>query len=65
MDLFINGVKYKSTPITVLQLLIFLKCNRNAIAIEYNKTLLRQEYWENIVLENNDRLEIVTIVGGG
>jgi thiamine biosynthesis protein ThiS len=65
MDLFINGIKYKSTPITVQQLLIFLKCNKNAIAIEYNKTLLRQKYWENIILQHNDSLEIVTIVGGG
>jgi thiamine biosynthesis protein ThiS len=65
MDLFINGIKYKSTPITVQQLLIFLKCNKNAIAIECNKTLLQQKNWENIVLQHNDSLEIVTIVGGG
>jgi thiamine biosynthesis protein ThiS len=65
MDLFINGLRYKSTPVTVQQLLIFLKCNKNAIAIEHNKTLLRQEYWENLVLQHNDSLEIVTIVGGG
>jgi sulfur carrier protein len=65
MNLFINGVRYKSTPVTVQQLLIFLKCNKNAIAIEHNKTLLRQEYWESILLQHNDSLEIVTIVGGG
>jgi|TARA_B110000967_G_scaffold191296_1_gene216825 thiamine biosynthesis protein ThiS len=65
MDLFINGVRYKSTPVTVQQLLIFLKCNKNAIAIEHNKTLLQQESWENLVLQHNDSLEIVTIVGGG
>jgi len=65
MDLFINGIKYKSTPITVQQLLIFLKCNKNAIAVEYNKTLLPLKYWETIILQHNDSLEIVTIVGGG
>jgi thiamine biosynthesis protein ThiS len=65
MDLFINGIKYKSTPINIQQLLIFLKCNKNAIAIEYNKTLLQQKNWENIILQHNDSLEIVTIVGGG
>ena len=65
MDLFINGVRYKSTPVTVQQLLIFLKCIKNAIAIEHNKTLLQQESWENLVLQHNDSLEIVTIVGGG
>ena len=64
--ILINCLKYCSTKIiTVEQILNFLNCNKNGIAVEYNDSVLKQEYWGTTLLKQNSKLEIVTIVGGG
>ncbi len=39
--------------------------NPKLIAVEYNGEILARPLWETTRLQANDRLEIVTIVGGG
>lgn len=39
--------------------------NPRLIAIEYNGEILHRQYWDTTVVQSGDRLEIVTIVGGG
>ncbi|MGC9505409.1 sulfur carrier protein ThiS [Baaleninema sp.] len=39
--------------------------NPRLIAVEYNGEILHRQYWESTQLQEGDRLEIVTIVGGG
>ncbi|MGK7942097.1 MAG: sulfur carrier protein ThiS [Crocosphaera sp.] len=39
--------------------------NPRLVAVEYNGEILHRQYWENTILKTGDRLEIVTIVGGG
>ncbi|NJL01447.1 MAG: thiamine biosynthesis protein ThiS [Spirulinaceae cyanobacterium SM2_1_0] len=39
--------------------------NPRLIAIEYNGEILHRQYWATTQLAAGDRLEIVTIVGGG
>jgi len=39
--------------------------NPQLIAIEYNGEILTRALWASTTLQPNDRLEIVTIVGGG
>jgi sulfur carrier protein len=49
-------------------LLTFLErsgINLKLIAIEYNGEILHRQFWEFTQLKGGDRLEIVTIVGGG
>jgi len=33
--------------------------------VEYNGEILHRQYWENTEIKEGDKLEIVTIVGGG
>jgi sulfur carrier protein len=35
------------------------------VAVEYNGEILHRQLWDTTYLRPNDRLEIVTIVGGG
>ncbi|MGK7929641.1 MAG: sulfur carrier protein ThiS [Spirulina sp.] len=35
------------------------------VAVEYNGEILHRQYWQNTAMKEGDRLEIVTIVGGG
>jgi sulfur carrier protein len=49
-------------------LLLFLErqgIHPKLIAIEYNGEILHRQFWELTHLQGGDRLEIVTIVGGG
>ncbi len=46
-------------------LLTQLDLNPRLIALEYNGEILHRQYWENTEIKEGDRLEIVTIVGGG
>ncbi len=39
--------------------------NPRMVAVEYNGEILHRQFWEQTVIQHGDRLEIVTIVGGG
>lgn len=42
-----------------------LGMNPRLVAVEYNGEILHRQFWETTQLQSGDRLEIVTIVGGG
>jgi sulfur carrier protein len=46
-------------------LLPSLGFNPHLIALEYNGDILHRQYWDTTIVKNGDRLEVVTIVGGG
>jgi len=35
------------------------------VAVEYNGEILHRQFWAETEVQDGDRLEIVTIVGGG
>lgn len=39
--------------------------NPKLVAVEYNGEILARGLWDQTVIQSGDRLEIVTIVGGG
>ena len=39
--------------------------NPRLVAVEYNGEILHRQFWATTELKPGDRLEIVTIVGGG
>ncbi len=39
--------------------------NPRLVAVEYNGEILHRQFWEVTELKPGDRLEVVTIVGGG
>jgi len=41
------------------------KLDSNSIVIEYNLEIVPQGKWDKIILKQNDRIEIVSFVGGG
>jgi sulfur carrier protein len=66
IDLQVNGDKYTCSPrMTLPQLLVQMGLNPRLLAVEYNGEILHRQFWEETVIRTDDRLEIVTIVGGG
>lgn len=62
----VNGetrtIAASSRLIEVLQQLGF---NPRLIAVEYNGEILHRQFWSETQVQQGDRLEVVTIVGGG
>ena len=66
INIQVNGEPHTCTDRTPLpELLTKLGLNPRLIAIEYNGEILHRQYWANTQMQPGDRLEIVTIVGGG
>lgn len=42
-----------------------LGLNPRLVAVEYNGEILHRQYWSSTRMQSGDRLEVVTIVGGG
>lgn len=62
----VNGESHSCSSLTQLpQLLEQLGFNPRLIAIEYNGEILHRQFWDSTQIQPGDRLEIVTIVGGG
>jgi sulfur carrier protein len=66
ITLQVNGESHRCpTPINLPELLTQLGLNPRLVAVEYNGEILHRQYWTETQLQEGDRLEIVTIVGGG
>ena len=51
--------------INLLELIIYFNYNSSLLVLEYNNLLCNKKNWSEIYINNNDKIEIVTIVGGG
>lgn len=65
MKLIINGKGKELECNSVSRLLNKLNLKQDAVAVELNKNLVHRENFDSTTLKNNDKLEIVTVVGGG
>ncbi|QZZ18696.1 thiamine biosynthesis protein ThiS [Leptothermofonsia sichuanensis E412] len=66
ITLQVNGELKTCSPETSLpRFLEQLGMNPRLIAVEYNGEILHRQFWDTTEMKEGDRLEIVTIVGGG
>lgn len=66
ITLQINGEPRQCSPDTLLpDLLTQLGMNPRLVAVEYNGEILHRQFWTETRIQSGDRLEVVTIVGGG
>ncbi len=66
MILIINGQPQQfSQPLRVDQLLAELDLSGKRLAIELNGNIIPRSEFSAVILQDNDRLEIVVAVGGG
>ena len=66
VHLQVNGEATLCPPQTNLPALLNqLKFNPRLIAVEYNGEILHRQFGDQTQMQEGDRLEIVTIVGGG
>jgi len=66
MEIFVNGESREVAPgTTVKRLLEALEMQPRFVAVERNLQIVPRNTHADCILEPGDRLEIVTLVGGG
>ncbi|MEK6876711.1 MAG: sulfur carrier protein ThiS, partial [Nanoarchaeota archaeon] len=60
-----NGKEKAAECESLSDLLNKLNLKLDAVAVELNKNIVHRENFDNTQLRDNDKLEIVTVVGGG
>ena len=63
---FLNGQRYyTNSDLTIRELTKYFNYNRALLVLEYNNLISNKKDWGNIFIQNNDKIEVITIVGGG
>lgn len=66
MRIKINGLWAEHDDgLTVAALLATLELDARRVAVERNTAIVRRKTFDQTMLQDNDELEIVTLVGGG
>lgn len=62
----VNGKKYYTLKVlNISDLIYYFGYDDSLLVLEYNNLICNKRKWKNIFIENLDKIEIVTIVGGG
>tara|TARA_B100001013_G_scaffold45163_1_gene23810 strand:- start:229 stop:447 length:219 start_codon:yes stop_codon:yes gene_type:complete len=62
----LNGDPYEiNNGTNLIQLLNRLKIQKNKVAIEINGVIVEKNKYSNLILNKNDKVEIVHFIGGG
>jgi thiamine biosynthesis protein ThiS len=62
----LNGQKYYTNqPINLFNLVNYFNYNNSLLVVEYNNLICNKKNLRKIYIKDKDKIEIVTIVGGG
>ena len=65
-NFFLNEQQYFTNKrITIFDLINYFNYNNSLLVLEYNNLICNEKNWKQIIIENDDKIEIVAIVGGG
>ena len=66
MRIYVNGKETEAAEqLSVAVLVSELGLNHDTVVVEHNLVILPKEEWPQLVLTAEDKLEIITFVGGG
>tara|TARA_B100000965_G_scaffold389384_1_gene394985 strand:+ start:1527 stop:1736 length:210 start_codon:yes stop_codon:yes gene_type:complete len=69
MKIRVNGkdkkIELENEKASLSSTLEFLGYKPNTVVVELNELIINSKKWENEIIKEGDRLEIVSIVGGG
>jgi sulfur carrier protein len=63
---FLNGQEYHTQAnFKIIDVIYYLNYKKKIFIVEYNSSICDKKMWDKINIKNNDKIEIITIVGGG
>ncbi|MCH4890369.1 sulfur carrier protein ThiS [Acidaminobacter sp. JC074] len=63
--MIINGVYYDYDSMTVSDVIKKLQINASMLVVEVNEVIVQQKLYDEMMLKKDDKIEIVSFVGGG
>ena len=65
-NFFLNGQQYfTNKSINLIDLVNYFRYDDSLLVLEYNNLICNKKKWKHIQIKNQDKIEIVTIAGGG
>ena len=65
-NFLLNDQKYFiKQPVNLSDLINYFNYDNSLLVLEHNNVICNKEKWKKIFIGNQDKIEIVTIVGGG
>ncbi|WP_242969071.1 sulfur carrier protein ThiS [Peptostreptococcus russellii] len=61
----VNGKKYEIDSVNLLEFIRSEKFDENKIAVELNGDIVKRGNYDQYILSDGDKIEIVCFVGGG
>ena len=62
----LNGYNFCiKNDLTIYKILQYFNYQNNLFIVEYNDLISNRDDWSKIKITSNDKIEIITIVGGG
>ncbi len=66
MQIIINGENQTlNDSISISQLLKQLEIEERIVAVSLNSNVVKKGTWENVILKDNDRVELLQFMSGG
>lgn len=65
MKITVNGKSETVQPCSIAALVREKDLEPDTLVVEYNQKIVKQAHWDNIELQDNDALELLSFVGGG
>ena len=65
MNLYLNSELVETTKTTLDQLINEKGFDQSGLVVELNLQIIKKENWSKTVLNQGDKIEFVTFVGGG
>ena len=63
---FLNGYKFSThNELQILDILYYFNYKNSLFIVEYNNLICNQKEWSKVKIQTNDKIEIISIVGGG
>ena len=63
---FLNNEQYTiKDEVNLSDLINYFNYNESLLVLEYNQVIFDKSHWKTTFLQDQDEIEIVTIVGGG
>jgi sulfur carrier protein len=63
---FLNGKKFSTNhDLTIFDVTKYFNYPTSLLVLEYNNLICNKKNWDKTFIQDNDKIEIITIVGGG
>ena len=63
--MLINGTEHDYASMTIADVLAKLNVNAKMLVVEVNEVIIQQKQYDEMMLKKDDKIEIVSFVGGG